>query len=103
MRSDNNVVDRCAYRVVWCPTYRRSVVTAERECTIVKLETMPDHGHLRGECDPKYKIHQLVRQIKERSSRVPRQEFPSPTSRFPMLWANSYVVATVGGSPLGSC
>lgn len=115
VRSNNNVVYRCAYHVVWCPKYRRPViegdvadrlkqiireVTAERECNIIELETMPDHVHLLVECDPQYGIHRLVKQIKGRSSRVLRQEFPSLKSRLPTLWTNSYFVATVGVATL---
>ena len=116
VRSNNNVVYRCAYHVVWCPKYRRPVIEgavderlkqiireicAERECNLIELETMPDHVHLLVECDPQYGIHRLVKQIKGRSSRVLRQEFDSLRSRLPTLWTNSYFVATVGGAPLG--
>ena len=116
VRSNNNVVYRCAYHVVWCPKYRRPViegavdarlkqiirdVCAERECNLIELETMPDYVHLLVECDPQYGIHRLVKQIKGRSSRVLRQEFDSLRSRLPTLWTNSYFVATVGGAPLG--
>ena len=115
VRSNNNVVYRCAYHVVWCPKYRRPViegavdarlkqiirdVCAERECNIIELETMPDHVHLLVECDPQYGIHRLVKQVKGRSSRLLREEFPSIKRRLPTLWTNSYFVATVGGAPL---
>ena len=117
VRSNNNVVYRCAYHVVWTPKYRRPViegavderlkqiireVCAERECNLIELETMPDHVHLLVECDPQYGIHRLVKQIKGRSSRVLRQEFDSLRSRLPTLWTNSYFVATVGGAPLAA-
>ena len=117
VRSNNNVVYRCTYHVVWCPKYRRPViegavdvrlkqliaeVCAERECNLIELETMPDHVHLLVECDPQYGIHRLVKQIKGRSSRVLRQEFDSLRSRLPTLWTNSYFVATVGGAPLAA-
>ena len=117
VRSNNNVVYRCAYHVVWCPKYRRPVIEgavdvrlkqliaeicAERECNLIELETMPDHVHLLVECDPQYGIHRLVKQIKGRSSRVLRQEFDSLRSRLPTLWTNSYFVATVGGAPLAA-
>lgn len=117
VRSNNNVVYRCAYHVVWCPKYRRPViegavderlkqiireVCAERECNLIELETMPDHVHLLVECDPQYGIHRLVKQIKGRSSRVLRQEFDSLRSRLPTLWTNSYFVSTVGGAPLAA-
>ena len=75
-------------------------VCAERECHIIELETMPDHVHLLVECDPQYGIHRLVKQVKGRSSRLLREEFPSLKRRLPTLWTNSYFVATVGGAPL---
>ena len=115
IRSNNNVVYRCAYHVVWCPKYRRSVlmppidkrlkqiiedVAAERGAHIVELEVMPDHIHLLVEVDPQYGIHKLVKQMKGRSSRLLRQEFQTLRSRLPTLWTNSYFVATVGGAPL---
>ena len=116
IRSNNNVVYRCTFHVVWCPNYRRNVladlavdarlkqivreVCAERDAPIVELETMPDHVHLLVTCDPQFGIHRLVKQIKGRSSRLLRQEFPHLKSRMPTLWTNSYFVATVGGATL---
>ena len=106
---------RCTYHVVWCPKYRRRViggamdvrlkeiireVCAERAAAIVELETMPDHVHLLVSCDPQYGIHRLVKQIKGRSSRLLRTEFPHLKSRMPTLWPNSYFAATVGGATL---
>lgn len=117
VRSNNDVVYRCAYHVVWCPKYRRPViegavdvrlkqliaeVCAERECNLIELETMPDRVHLLVECDPQYGIHRLVKQVKGRSSRLLREEFPSLKRRLPTLWTNSYFVATVGGAPLAA-
>lgn len=114
-RSNNNVIYRCHYHVVWCPKYRRRViegevdarlkeiireVCAERRCNIIELETMPDHVRLLVSVDPQYGIHRLVKQVKGRSSRLLRQEFPALKSRLPTLWTNSYFVATVGGAPL---
>ncbi|MDT5034161.1 MAG: REP-associated tyrosine transposase [Actinoplanes sp.] len=113
VRSNNNVVYRCHYHVVWCPKYRRNViggkvdvrlkqiireVCAERDAPIEAIETMPDHVHLLVVCDPQYGIHRLVKQIKGRSSRLLRQEFPHLKSRMPTLWTNSYFVATTGGA-----
>ena len=115
IRSNNNVVYRCTYHVVWCPKYRRPVidgdtdqrlkqiirqVCAEKDAPIIKLETMPDHVRLLVTCDPQYGIHRLVKTIKGRSSRLLHQEFPSLRSRLPTLWTNSYLVATVGGPTL---
>ena len=101
--------------MVWCPKYRRKVIGGqvaerlkqiihevcdERDAPIVELETMPDHVHLLVVCDPQYGIHRLVKQIKGRSSRLLRQEFPHLRRRLPTLWTNSYFVATVGGATL---
>jgi putative transposase len=115
VRSNNTVVYRCHYHVVWCPKYRRKViggavddrlkeiireVCAERDAPIEAIETMPDHVHLLVVVDPQYGIHRLVKQIKGRSSRLLRQEFPHLKSRMPTLWTNSYFVATTGGATL---
>ncbi|MDQ1290081.1 MAG: REP-associated tyrosine transposase [Actinomycetota bacterium] len=115
VRSNNNVVYRCTFHVVWCPKYRRPViggrvdvrlkeiiheVCTERDAHVVGVETMPDHVHLQVSVDPQYGIHRLVKQIKGRSSRLLRAEFPHLKSRLPTLWTNSYFVATVGGATL---
>ena len=115
VRSNSNVVYRCAYHAVWCPKYRRKVidervgarlkqiitdVCRELGATIVEVETMPDHVHLLVSVDPQFGIHRLVKQIKGRSSRLLRSEFPNLKSRIPTLWTNSYFVATVGGATL---
>jgi len=115
VRSNNNVVYRCTYHVVWCSKYRRPVITgqvserlkqiirevcAERDAPVVELETMPDHVHLLVVCDPQYGIHRLVKQVKGRSSRLLRQEFPHLRRKLPTLWTNSYFVATIGGTTL---
>lgn len=127
---NNNVTYRCHYHVVWCPKYRRKVITSldpkldnppidgdpgpvderlkqiirevckETGNDILELETMPDHVHLLVDCDPQYGINRLVRLIKGRTSRYLRSEFPSLKRRLPTLWTNSYFIATVGGAPL---
>jgi putative transposase len=75
-------------------------IAAEHQATVLELEIMPDHVHLLCEVDPQYGIHRLVRQMKGRSSRLLRQEFPTLRSRLPTLWTNSYFVFTCGGAPL---
>ena len=84
VRSNNNITYRCAYHVVWCPKYRRPVITsndpkvanppvkgglgpvderlhqiirevcAEHRAEIIELETMPDHVHLLVSVDPEF-------------------------------------------------
>lgn len=114
-KSNRNVVYSCKYHVVWCPKYRRKVlvggveerlkeilraVADERCAEIIEVEVVPDHVHLLVEVDPQFGIHRLVKQMKGRSSRILRQEFPWLRSRLPSLWTNSYFVSTVGGAPL---
>ncbi len=114
-KSNNNVVYGCKYHVVWCPKYRKSVLTGsiagrlkaiirdvvpERKSEIIELEIMPDHVHLLVEVGPQYGIHRLVKQIKGRSSKLLRSEFKVLRTRIPTLWTNSYFVSTVGGAPL---
>src|SRR5712691_11384733 len=114
-KSKRNVYYSCKYHVVWCPKYRRKVLTEaiakrlgaiinevcqEHQVEVLSLEIMPDHVHLLVECDPQFGIHRLVRRIKGRSSRLLRQEFPVLKQKLPTLWTNSYFVSTVGGAPL---
>jgi len=72
----------------------------EKQSEIIELEIMPDHVHLLIEVDPQYGIHRLVKNIKGKTSRILRQEFPHIRTRLPTLWTNSYFVSTVGGAPL---
>jgi len=114
-RSNNNVYYACHYHVVWCPKYRRKVLTDgidERLKQLIQegcqhydaylegLEVMPDHIHLLVNVDPQFGIHRLIKALKGRSSRILRQEYPSLCTRMPSLWTNSYFVATTGGAPI---
>lgn len=114
-KSNNNVVYSCKYHIVWFPKYRRAVlvngvntrlkaiiqdVCTESRVKLLKLEVMPDHVRLLVEVDPQYGLHRLVRQIKGRSSRLLRQEYPWLRSRLSALWTHAYFVSTVGGAPL---
>ena len=114
-KSSKNVVYSCKYHVVWCPKYRRKVITGKIEmrlkelieetasaigAEIIEMEIMPDHVHLLIEVDPQYGINKAVRHIKGVTSHTLRLEFPSLKSRLPSLWTNSYFVSTVGGAPL---
>ena len=114
-KSNNNIVYSCKYHVVWCPKYRRKVLTGnielrlkeliqetceELQCELIELELMPDHVHLLVEVDTQFGIHKLIKAIKGKTSRILRKEFPILTTKLPTLWTNSYFVSTVGGAPL---
>lgn len=116
-KSNRNVVYSCKYHVVWCPKYRRKVLTGEIEkrlkeliletanginADVIEMDIMPDHVHLLVEVAPQYGINKAVRHIKGVSSHILRSEFPSLKSRLPTLWTNSYFVSTVGGAPMSA-
>lgn len=114
-KTNCNVVYSCKYHVVWCPKYRRKVLTngvdirlkelllsyaANLNVDILEMEIMPDHVHLLVEVDPQYGIHKAVKALKGYTSKVLRDEFLTLKTRMPALWTNSYFVSTVGGAPL---
>jgi len=99
------------YHVVWCPKYRRQVLTdavatrceelirskcAEHDWAIIALEVLPDHVHLFVKAHPKHSPSYIANQLKGSTSRWLRSEFPHLRSRLPTLWSRSFFVATVG-------
>ena len=99
------------YHVVFCPKYRRPVLTpdvearlrqllaekaAELDMTIHALKIMPDHVHLFIESDPTRCVAEIVNRFKGFTSRILRKEFAELRSRLPCLWSRSYFAATVG-------
>jgi putative transposase len=72
----------------------------ELQADLIELEIMPDHVHLLVEIDPQFGIHRLVKNIKGKTSRILRKEFPPLMTKLPTLWSNSYFVSTVGGAPM---
>lgn len=99
------------YHVVWCPKYRRQVLTglvaarceellrakcAEHDWPIVALEIMPDQVRLSVKAHPKHSPSYIANQLKATTSRWLRQEFPHLRSRLPTLWSRSFFVASVG-------
>lgn len=115
IRSNRNVVFSCTYHVVFCPRYRLNIlrdgvderfkeiagqVSIESGFEIIEMEVMPDHAHLLLSVDPQMGVHKVVKQIKGRTSRVLRKEFPRLKNLSRTLWASSYFVATTGGATL---
>jgi putative transposase len=114
-KSNNNIVYSCKYYIVWCPKYRRKVLIGNVEtrlkellietCTnmkvdIIEMELMPDHVHMLIEVDPQFGVHKVIKQMKGRTSKILRDEFPHLKTKLPTLWTNSYFISTVGGAPL---
>ena len=99
------------YHLVWCPKYRRPVLTEnvatrlkdllhgkanEMGAIVHSLEVMPDHVHLFVESDPTQAPAHIAAQFKGYTSKILRSEFPSLRSRLPTLWSRSYYIASVG-------
>lgn len=99
------------FHLVWCPKYRRPVLTPpvdgrvkallaaiadEHGMTIRAAEVMPDHVHLVVEADPTLCVAEIVNRFKGRTSRLLREEFPALRSRLPTLWSRRYFAASVG-------
>jgi putative transposase len=113
-RSTNKTVYSAKYHIIWCPKYRRRVLTGRVEVRlkqivaqvvdeaggqVIEVEVMPDHVHLLVEVPPTVALSRLVQSLKGRSSKVLRAEFPA-LRRARALWSPSWFVATVGGAPL---
>lgn len=114
-KSNNNIVYNCKYHIVWCPKYRRKVLVGnietrlkellnqyceEMKIDLVDIEVMPDHIHLLINVDPQFGVHKAIKNLKGKTSRVLRSEFPELTTKLPTLWTNSYFVASVGSVSL---
>ena len=99
------------FHLVWCPKYRRPVLTppvdGRLKALLTKIaddhgmtrhatEVMPDHVHLFVEADPALCVAEIVNRLKGSTSRLLRQEFPALRSRLPTLWSRSYFAASVG-------
>lgn len=75
-------------------------ICKEASVDIIEMGIMPDHVHLLLEVDTQFGFHRAVKTMKEKTSRILRQEFPWPKSRIHTLWTNSYFCFTVGGAPI---
>ena len=99
------------FHVVWCPKYRRAVLTPPVDArlkevltevaeslglTLHAMEVMPDHVHLFVESDPRWAPAAIAGRLKANTSRILRNEFPHLRSRLPTLWSRSYFIASVG-------
>jgi putative transposase len=104
-------VHNLGYHIIWCPKYRRKVLTGDVEKRLIELldeksneigveietmEIMPDHVHLFVKTPPTAAPHWVVQQLKGYTSRRLRQEFSSLKSRLPTLWTRSYYIESIG-------
>jgi putative transposase len=113
--TDHSIVYSCQYHVIFCPKYRRKVLTdaiaarmkelvlskqAEYGYTLIEMEALPDHVHLLLDVDPRAGINVVVGKIKGFTSHELRNEFPWLKKRLPTLWTRSKFISTVGAVTL---
>jgi putative transposase len=109
--SSNTSVHFIGYHFIWCPKYRRPVLSepiqirlkqliadkaTSMNCKVIAIETMPDHVHLFIKGKPIITPNKIIGKIKGYTSRILRQEFPELRSRLPTLWTRSYFISTHG-------
>jgi putative transposase len=114
-KTDGKVIYSCQYHVIFCPKYRRAVLTGKIELRlkqlikqkeqeyhfeILEMEVMPDHVHLLLDVNPKYGIYDIVNHIKGFTSHELRKEFKELRTKLPTLWTRSKFISSVGAVTL---
>ncbi len=114
-KTGSHLTYSCQYHVIFCPKYRRKVLTApidtrlkelllqiaeQYQFSILEMEVMPDHVHLLIDCNPRFGIMEAVTKLKGISSRILRDEFPVLKQRIPSLWTRSSFISSVGAVSL---
>ena len=113
--TSEHIVYSCQYHVIFCPKYRKPVLTLPIDgrlkelfyevadqygFSIPDLEVMPDLVHMVIDCNPRFGVCNCVKLLKGTTSRVLREEFSSLKSRLPSLWTHNYFVSSVGSVSL---
>ncbi len=109
-RTTQTTVSLINYHFVFCPRYRRKVLTGEVEkrfkemlpeicqsieVNIVALEVMPDHVHIFLNALPSISPSDIMAKAKGVTSRLLRQEFKH-LQHLPSLWTRSFFCSTAG-------
>ena len=99
------------YHIIWCPKYRRNVLTdgidaelkhqLQMKCDehgweLCSVEVMPDLVHIFIKCKPTDAVAYIVAQLKGHTSHELKKMFPSLRKRLPNLWTRSYYAESVG-------
>lgn len=74
-------------------------IAEERGCTILEINGESDHVHVLFEAMPQLSPMEFVNVIKTKTSRFVRRDHADELSQYywkPLLWSDSYFVATVG-------
>ena len=112
-KSTHSLVYSCQYHVIFCPRYRRKVLTndvairlreliveKQIEYQVLEMEIMGDYVHLLLDVNPQIGIVKVVGKIKGYTAHALRKEFPVLNSRLPSLWTRSKFISSVGAVTL---
>ena len=109
-RRTQTTVSLINYHFVFCPRYRRKVLTGgveqrfkeilkqiceENDFNIVALEVMPDHVHVFLNTLPSISPSDIMAKVKGVTSRRLRQDFKH-LQHLPSLWTRSFFCSTAG-------
>ena len=75
----------------------------ENDCELIEFNGELDHIHLIISYEPKHSISQIINNLKGRSSRLLKRDFPDTAFNLEMkssLWTRSYFAGSVGGVDL---
>ena len=112
---EGHTVYSCQYHIIFCPKYRRPVLTKgvdkrlkelvvamqeEYGYKLIECEVMPDHVHLLLSIPPTIAVTDMISRIKGRTSHILREEFPELTRKLPTLWTRGKFVSTCGSVSL---
>lgn len=108
-RTENRITHRCQYHVVWCSTFRRSVLTEpmcvrikeliqavcdKKDIKLLDINVTTNIVYIRVDIPPTEAVNTAVRNMKRVTAHVLRDEFPELRSRLPSLWTLHYLVST---------
>jgi putative transposase len=111
--TNRNCIYQTAYHVIWCPKYRKDIITGriaietgkflDEICKkyhwrVISKELQPDHIHLFVSIPPATAVANAVRILKGVSARKLFTRFPELKKRLfgGHLWSPSYFVGTAG-------
>ena len=113
--SSEHLMFSCQYHVIFCPKYRRKVLTPPKDedlkniflevaeqyhFCILDMEVMPDHVHLLIDCSPRFGIMRCVHRLKGISARKMRERYPDLQTKLPTLLTRSAFISSVGAVSL---
>lgn len=116
-KHSSHLVYSCQYHIVFCPKYRRKVLTdeiakrakelftqiaEENGFDILDMEIMSDHVHILADCNPRFGVEHVVKLLKGKSSRILRDEFPELKRKLPTLWTRAAFISSVGAVSLSA-